>query len=135
LIKAGANIQNKNYLHACATLGIPDVLKALIEQGANDSTNEKGETALYCAAKLYNGGSIKYKECAEILIKDILEKNSNMEMLDFIKNREELSRYWNNCEASNEGWEITDSSEDLSTPNTKIQLAQLKETKTACSIQ
>ncbi|MGL9757385.1 MAG: ankyrin repeat domain-containing protein [Wolbachia sp.] len=97
LIKAGANVQNeKGYLHTCVLTHSPDILKALIKAGVNDSPNENygGNTALDYVAKLYGRDkSIECKNCYEILIKHTLEKNPNIEMPVSVKSNKELADY------------------------------------------
>ncbi|WP_250295568.1 ankyrin repeat domain-containing protein [Wolbachia endosymbiont of Oedothorax gibbosus] len=133
LIKAGANVQNeKGYLHACALMRFPDMLKALIEAGVSDSPHERygGNTALECVTELYGTDkSINCEDCCKILIKHTLEKNPNIEMSDSVKNNKELAKYWNACEANNEGWELI-------TPSTETQVVSAqKANKSSCSIQ
>ncbi|KLT22484.1 ankyrin repeat domain protein [Wolbachia endosymbiont of Armadillidium vulgare str. wVulC] len=133
LIKAGANVQSeKGYLHACALIRSPDVLKALIEAGVNDSPHEHygGNTALDCVTKLYGTDkSINCEDCCKILIKHTLEKNPNIEVPNSVKNNKELAQCWNACEANNEGWELI-------TPSTETQVVSAqKANKSSCSIQ
>ncbi|WP_265023161.1 ankyrin repeat domain-containing protein [Wolbachia endosymbiont (group B) of Ischnura elegans] len=133
LIKAGADVQNKKgYLHACVLTHSPDILKALIKAGVNDSPDENynGNTALECVAELYcKDKSIERKNCCEILIKHTLEKNPNIEMPVSIKSNKELTEYWNACKANSEEWE-------LATTNTETQVVSVqKANKSSCSIQ
>ncbi|WP_264330646.1 hypothetical protein [Wolbachia endosymbiont (group B) of Erebia ligea] len=133
LIKAETNVQNeKGYLHTCVLTHSPDILKALIKAGVNDSPNENygGNTTLDYVAKLYGRDKpIEYKNCYEILIKHTLEKNPNIEMPVSVKSNKELTEYWNACKANSEEWEFA-------IPKTATQVLSVQKTnKRFCPIK
>ncbi|MHC3898098.1 UNVERIFIED_CONTAM: hypothetical protein LBW93_04245 [Wolbachia endosymbiont of Nasonia longicornis] len=110
----------------------PDILKALIKAGVNDSPNENygGNTTLDYIAKLYGRDkSTKYKDCCKILIEHTLEKKPHSKMPDSIKSNKELTEYWNACKANSEEWEFA-------IPKTATQVLSVQKTnKRFCPIK